>query len=67
MKFDYICKMKINNIPCRYQKCDGGCSANMRCSYQIERIDSEETRRGYVRKERWYEKYYRDRGVRAGH
>ena len=57
---NYICSLPPEINSCPYYAKTGECKNEMEgCSFRKEKG---ENRNQYVRKERWYEKYYRKRG-----
>ena len=52
----YKCKLLINT-DCIYKMQSDMCRGNKACSFCKE--DTDEEPKAYVRKERWYEKYYK--------
>lgn len=57
---EYICKLD-SDLDCPYRLEDKmHCNNNDQCSFcMVEREEYEYNSKGYVRKERWYEKYYK--------
>lgn len=53
----FKCELDKDINKCPYYTEDGYCNNEEKCSFQKEEII--ETKNLYVRKERWYEQYYR--------
>lgn len=53
----YKCELDKDINKCPYYIEDGHCNNESKCSFQKEEV--EEVRNQYVRKERWYEQYYK--------
>lgn len=55
----YVCELRVES-DCEYLNDDRvHCSGNQCCAFCEREITEEEYRNSYVRKERWYEKYYK--------
>ena len=55
----YLCTLDLPDLVCPFHCNHKTCSGNESCSYCVEDKRKKEARpKGYVRKERWYEKYY---------
>lgn len=57
---DYICKLD-GDLECPNRLPDNiHCNNNINCGFCVEEAKPQEYKpKGYVRKERWYEKYYK--------
>lgn len=59
---EYLCTLTVSTINCPNllpdQKCKGNTSCNFCAKIQEEKAEVP-VKKEYVRKERWYEKYYR--------
>ena len=58
---EYICTLDVNHSCKLLVKKDikNFCEGNASCSYYQQEAKVSATPAGYVRKERWYEKYYK--------
>lgn len=56
----YRCELNIPDRQCPNLLADGiHCNDNVKCSFCKDETLEEQTKTGYVRQERWYEKYYK--------